>query len=109
MILAVDIGNTNIVLGGYQNEALVFSTRLATDKTLEADQYALQLEGILRLYHLRPDDVEDAVLSILNAKEDSDLDSLFTAGGTSALLSQVSGLDDFELICFLVVREEPSC
>ena len=63
MILAVDIGNTNIVLGGYQNEALVFSTRLATDKTLEADQYALQLEGILRLYHLRPDDVEDAVLS----------------------------------------------
>lgn len=63
MILAVDIGNTNIVLGGYQNEALVFSTRLATDKTLEADQYALQLEGILRLYHLRPDDVVDAVLS----------------------------------------------
>ena len=53
--------------------------------------------------------LEDAVLSILDAKEDSDLDSLFSAGGTSALLSQVSGLDDFELICFLVVREEPSC
>lgn len=53
--------------------------------------------------------LEDAVLSILDAKADSDLDSLFTAGGTSALLSQVSGLDDFELICFLVVREEPSC
>ena len=48
--------------------------------------------------------LEDAVLSILDAKEDSDLDSLFSAGGTSALLSQVSGLDDFELICFLVVR-----
>lgn len=48
--------------------------------------------------------LEDAVLSILDAKEDSDLDSLFRAGGTSALLSQVSGLDDFELICFLVVR-----
>ena len=47
--------------------------------------------------------LEDAVLSILDAKEDSDLDSLFKAGGTSALLSQVSGLDDFELICFLVV------
>ena len=47
--------------------------------------------------------LEDAVLSILDAKEDSDLDSLFKAGGTSALLSQVSGLDDFQLICFLVV------
>lgn len=48
--------------------------------------------------------LEDAALSILDAKEDSDLDSLFRAGGTSALLSQVSGLDDFELICFLVIR-----
>ena len=48
--------------------------------------------------------LEDAVLSILDTKEDSDLDSLFRAGGTSALLSQVSGLDDFQLVCFLVVR-----
>ena len=48
--------------------------------------------------------LEDAVLTILDAKEDSDLDSLFRAGGTSALLSQVSGLDDFQLVCFLVVR-----
>ena len=36
----------------------------------------------------------------------ADLDSLFKSGGTSALLSQVSGLDDFQLVCFLVVREE---
>ena len=53
--------------------------------------------------------LEDAVLSIVDAKADSDLDSLFRAGGTTALLDKVSGLDDFELICFLVVREEPSC
>ena len=44
------------------------------------------------------------MLSIVDAKEDSDLDSLFRAGGTSALLSQVSGLDDFQLVCFLVIR-----
>lgn len=48
--------------------------------------------------------LEDVVLSILDAKEESDLDSLFRRGGTTALLSQISGLDDFELICFLVVR-----
>ena len=48
--------------------------------------------------------LEDAVRSILDAREDSDLDGLFRAGGTSALLSQVSGLDDFQLVCFLVVR-----
>ena len=37
-------------------------------------------------------------------KEESDIDSLFSAGGTSALMNAVSGLDDFELICFLVVK-----
>ena len=48
--------------------------------------------------------LEDAVFSILDTKEESDLDSLFRTGGTTALLSQISGLDDFELICFLVVK-----
>lgn len=53
--------------------------------------------------------LEDAVLSIVDAKADSDLDSLFRAGGTTALLDKVSRLDDFELICFVVVREGASC
>lgn len=53
--------------------------------------------------------LEDAVLSIVDAKADSDLDSLFRAGGTTARLDKVSGLDDFELICFVVVREGASC
>jgi SNF2 family DNA or RNA helicase len=42
--------------------------------------------------------------SIIEAKEEGDIDSLFKSGGTSALMSAVSGLDDFELICFLVVK-----
>ena len=46
-----------------------------------------------------------AVESIVAVKAESDIDSLFSAGGTTALLSEVSGLDDFELICFLVVKE----
>ncbi len=46
----------------------------------------------------------DAINSILDVKEESDIDSLFSAGGTSALTSAISGLDDFELICFLVVK-----
>lgn len=54
--------------------------------------------------------LEDAVFSIVDAKEDNDLESLFQAGGTSALLDQVSGLDDFQLVAFLAVREEePLC
>jgi hypothetical protein len=48
--------------------------------------------------------LSDAIDSIINVKEERDIDSLFSAGGTSALMSEVSGLDDFELICFLVVK-----
>lgn len=48
--------------------------------------------------------LSDAIYSIVDMKEESDIDSLFSAGGTSALLNEVQGLDDFELICFLVVR-----
>lgn len=48
----------------------------------------------------------EAINSIIRKKEESDIDSLFSAGGTSALENVVSGLNDFELICFLVVKEE---
>ena len=46
----------------------------------------------------------DAINSIIDVKAESDIDSLFRAGGTSALMSDVKGLEDFELICFLVVK-----
>ena len=48
--------------------------------------------------------LSEAINSIIDVKEESDIDSLFSAGGTSALMSNISGLDDFELICFLVVK-----
>lgn len=48
--------------------------------------------------------LSQAIDSIVDVKEESDIDSLFRSGGTTALLSTVSGLDDFELICFLVIR-----
>ena len=48
--------------------------------------------------------LSEAINSIIDVKEESDIDSLFSAGGTSALMSDISGLDDFELICFLVVK-----
>lgn len=48
--------------------------------------------------------LSEAINSIIDTKEESDIDSLFSVGGTSALMSNISGLDDFELICFLVVK-----
>lgn len=50
--------------------------------------------------------LEHAIHSIVDMKAESDIDSLFKSGGTSALNAQVKGLDDFELISFFVVRQE---
>ena len=49
----------------------------------------------------------DAIASIIDAKEEDDFDSLFSAGTSTFGEGGVAGLDDFELICFLVVR--PRC
>lgn len=46
-----------------------------------------------------------AVRSMIEVKEEKDIDSLFTGGKTTALTNTISGLDDFELIAFLVVQE----
>lgn len=48
--------------------------------------------------------LSDAISSIIEVKEESDIDSLFKPGGTSVLMSEIKGLDDFELICFLTVK-----
>ena len=48
--------------------------------------------------------LSQAINSIIEVKEESDVDSLFSDGGTSALENEISGLNDFELICFLVVE-----
>jgi hypothetical protein len=49
--------------------------------------------------------LESTINSIINVKEESDMDSLFSVGESSALTNKISGLNDFELICFLVVRK----
>lgn len=47
--------------------------------------------------------LENAIASIIDAKAQSDVDSFFSSGISSFLDNDVSGLDDFELVCFLVV------
>jgi hypothetical protein len=47
-----------------------------------------------------------SIRSMIEVKEEKDLDSLFSGGKTTALTNTISGLDDFELISFLVIQEE---
>ncbi|AGT06881.1 helicase-related protein [Listeria monocytogenes] len=50
--------------------------------------------------------LNQAIDSMISVKEEKDIDSLFTTGGTTALENDINGLNDFELIDFLVVRGE---
>ena len=49
--------------------------------------------------------LSDAINSIIDTKEESDIASLFKRGGTTLGVNKVTGLDDFELVCFLVVKK----
>lgn len=48
--------------------------------------------------------LHNSIESIITVKEDADLNSIFRAGGTSISTNEIKGLNDFELICFLVVQ-----
>ena len=50
----------------------------------------------------------DAIASIIEVKEESDIDSFLSGGQVSFLSNQIKGLDDFELICFIVVKDTDS-
>lgn len=49
--------------------------------------------------------LSDTIRSIIEVKEEQDIDSLFSGGETTALINTIQGLDDFELINFLVVQD----
>ncbi len=63
MILAIDVGNTNIVLGGIEDGKQVFSSRLASDRNKTFDQYALDIQGILTMHKVRTEAIEGGILS----------------------------------------------
>ena len=87
MILTVDIGNTNIVLGGYQDGKRTFCTRFSTDRNLEADQYALQIDGILGLYDIAPAHLAGAIISsVVPQITDTVSRALHTIAGLNPLL-----------------------
>lgn len=76
MILAIDVGNSNIVLGGIRSGEIVFEARLASDQRKTADQYCAELSGMLRLYGIDTAILEGAILSsvvpqITNAVKDA--------------------------------------
>ncbi len=74
------------------------------------------LHSICRLFNEQTQDGNDmgqqsallstAIRSMIEVKEEKDIDSLFSGGRTTALVGTIAGLDDFELIAFLVVQAQ---
>jgi type III pantothenate kinase len=62
MLLAIDVGNTNIVLGVYRDAKLVASWRVETHAQRLADEYAVMIERLLSFHELKLGDVNNLVL-----------------------------------------------
>lgn len=63
MILTVDVGNSNIVLGGIKEDKICFEARLRTDATKTSDEYCIDLKMILDVYGVSSDQIEGAIIA----------------------------------------------
>ncbi|WPC41801.1 type III pantothenate kinase [Clostridium sp. JS66] len=63
MILVLDVGNTNIVLGVYKDKELIACWRLSTDSERTADEYGIQVVDLFLHNKLDPSDVEGVIIS----------------------------------------------
>lgn len=63
MIIAVDIGNSNIVIGGIRGDDILFEARLRTDATKTSDEYAIDLKMIFEIHHLSIDEIEGSIIA----------------------------------------------
>lgn len=63
MILAIDVGNTNVVMGFIEGDTIVDKYRLSTNSNETAEEYAIKLHSVLDLMHLEPSTLEGAVLA----------------------------------------------
>ena len=63
MILTIDIGNSNIVIGGVEGDRIVFEARLRTEATKTSDQYCVDLKILLDVYGVKQESVEGAIIA----------------------------------------------
>lgn len=63
MVLTIDIGNTNIVLGAFYGDELEFVSRISTDVKKTEDEYAIQIRSILSIHAVAPESVNGAIIS----------------------------------------------
>jgi type III pantothenate kinase len=63
MILVVDIGNSNVVIGGVEGEKILFEARVRTEATKTSDEYCIDLKNILDIYNVDKASVEGSIIA----------------------------------------------
>ena len=63
MLLAIDIGNSNIVVGMVENGVIAHKARIATDRIKTKDQYCAELKAMLELFHVSPAEIDGCIVS----------------------------------------------
>ncbi len=63
MILAIDIGNTNIVIGCFHNDKIKFTERLWTNQKSTELEYAIRFKNVLEIYGISPESISGGIIS----------------------------------------------
>ena len=63
MILTIDVGNANIVIGVVKNEKILFDAKLRTDITKTSDEYCIDLKMLMEVYKIQPDQIQGAIIA----------------------------------------------
>lgn len=63
MLLAIDIGNTNIVIGCIKDDEIQFKARIATDRIRTSDQYGVEIKNMLEAFGIQKTDISDCIIS----------------------------------------------
>ncbi|MCA9382407.1 DEAD/DEAH box helicase family protein [Candidatus Dojkabacteria bacterium] len=119
----VNIDNTNQLHPFYLvyigEDGQILSNHLSVKSTLDilrsiAKGNTEPIQEVYELFNEETDDgkrmvrysqlLDKAIESVISVKNESEVDSLFTSGGTTALINTIQGLEDFELITFIVVK-----
>ena len=63
MLLCIDIGNTNILIGGMRDDRIVFKARIATDRTRTSDQYGVEIKNMIEAFGGQLSEIFDCIIS----------------------------------------------
>ena len=63
MLLAIDIGNTNLVIGCIRDDEILFKMRIATDRTRTSDQYGVEIKNMIETFGVKVSDISDCIIS----------------------------------------------